>query len=77
MTGSANSINKLKSNVHSILYMKLTLRAVIFYLMFILGLVVLVTGLILYVWPKGPHSGRIDFFGLRKDDWRDLRERLK
>ncbi|MCL7401335.1 MAG: DUF4405 domain-containing protein [Thaumarchaeota archaeon] len=40
--------------------------------MFILGLVVLVTGLILYVWPKGPHSGRIDFFGLRKDDWRDL-----
>jgi len=52
--------------------MKLTLRAVIFYLMVILGLVVLVTGLILYVWPRGPQSGRIEFLSLRKDDWRDF-----
>jgi len=52
--------------------MKLTLRAAIFYLMTILGLVVLVTGLVLYIWPRGPQSGRIEFLSLRKDDWRDF-----
>ena len=52
--------------------MKLTLRVVIFYLLIILGLIVLVTGLILYMWPRGPQSGKIDFLSLRKDDWRDF-----
>ncbi len=40
--------------------------------MIILGLVVLITGLILYMWPRGPQSGRIEFLSLRKDGWRDF-----
>ncbi len=52
--------------------MKLTLRAALFYLMVFLGIITLMTGLILYVWPRGPQSGKIEFLGLRKDDWRDF-----
>ncbi|MEN2974381.1 MAG: DUF4405 domain-containing protein [Candidatus Caldarchaeales archaeon] len=52
--------------------MKLTFRAVLFYILIILGLTTLITGLVLYSWPRGPQSGRIEFLGLRKDDWRDF-----
>ncbi|MCS7125370.1 MAG: DUF4405 domain-containing protein [Aigarchaeota archaeon] len=52
--------------------MKLTFRAVLFYILIIIGLTTLITGLVLYSWPRGPQSGRIEFLGLRKDDWRDL-----
>lgn len=55
---------------------KITLRAVLFYLMVILGLAVLITGLILYLWPRGPQSGRLEFLSLRKDDWRDFHMQL-
>lgn len=52
--------------------MRITFRAVLFYLMVILGLAALITGMILYVWPRGPQSGKLEFLSLRKDDWRDL-----
>ncbi|MEM3741669.1 MAG: DUF4405 domain-containing protein [Nitrososphaerota archaeon] len=51
---------------------RITFRAALFYVMVILGIAVLITGLILYVWPRGPQSGRLEFLSLRKDDWRDL-----
>jgi len=41
----------------------------LFYFMIILGILSLVTGLILYVWPHGFRSGRQIFGGFDKEEW--------
>jgi hypothetical protein len=48
---------------------KIGVRATLFYLMLVLGLLTLVTGLVLYVWPHGPRSGQLLFLGLNKSGW--------
>ncbi|MEM2148470.1 MAG: DUF4405 domain-containing protein [Nitrososphaerota archaeon] len=44
--------------------------------MVILSILVMFTGVLLYLWPKGPQSGRIEILGFRKDDWRDIHMNL-
>lgn len=51
---------------------RLTLRVALFYLMVILGLASLVTGLLLFFWPHGPRAGRIPLLGLTKGAWIDI-----
>lgn len=46
-----------------------TFKATLFYSMLILGLLSLVTGFILYVWPHGQRAGRLIFLGLNKTAW--------
>jgi len=45
---------------------RITFRASLFYSMLSLGLLTLVTGFILYLWPHGPRSGQLIFLGLNK-----------
>lgn len=47
-------------------------RIVLFYLMVLSGLVIAFTGILLYLWPHGPRSGRIEIFGFTKDVWRSI-----
>jgi hypothetical protein len=48
---------------------RITFRASLFYSMLSLGLLTLVTGFILYVWPHGPRSGQMIFLGLNRSGW--------
>ena len=48
---------------------RLTVRAVLFYSMLVLGLLSLASGFILYFWPHGPRSGQLIFLGLNKSGW--------
>ncbi len=47
-------------------------RVLLFYLMTIFGTLTMITGLILYFWPRGPRAGRLEIFGYTKDFWKDL-----
>lgn len=49
-----------------------TLRPILFYLMLVIGILSLFTGLVLYAWPHGPQAGRIVFLGMTKGGWQDL-----
>jgi hypothetical protein len=48
---------------------RITFRASLFYSMLSLGLLTLVTGFILYLWPHGPRSGQLIFLGLNRSGW--------
>jgi hypothetical protein len=48
---------------------RITLRVSFFYSMPSLGLVILVTEFILYLWPHEPRSGQLIFLGLNKSGW--------
>jgi hypothetical protein len=48
---------------------RITIRASLFYSMLSLGLLTLVTGFILYLWPHGPRSGQLIFLGINKSGW--------
>jgi len=48
-----------------------SLRILVFFLMLAFGLATMATGVILYLWPKGPRAGRIEVFGYTKDFWID------
>jgi hypothetical protein len=48
---------------------RITFRTSLFYSMLSLGLLTLITGLILYLWPHGPRSGQLIFLGLNKSGW--------
>jgi len=48
---------------------RITFRASLFYSMLSLGLLTLVTGFILYLWPHGPRSGQLILLGLNKSGW--------
>jgi len=47
-------------------------RITIFYLMLISGVITMFTGIVLYLWPKGPRAGRIEILGYTKDFWKDI-----
>lgn len=46
-------------------------RILVFILMLAFGLAAMTTGVVLYLWPKGPRAGRIEVFGYTKDFWID------
>jgi hypothetical protein len=48
---------------------RINFRTSLFYSMLSLGLLTLVTGFILYVWPHGPRSGQLIFLGLNRSGW--------
>jgi len=48
---------------------RITVRVTLFYSMLLLGVLTLVTGFILYLWPRGPRSGQLLFLGLNKSGW--------
>ena len=48
---------------------RVAVRGTLFYSMLALGLLTLVTGFILYLWPHGPRSGQLVFLGLNKSSW--------
>jgi Domain of unknown function (DUF4405) len=48
---------------------RITFRAPLFYSMLSLGLLTMVTGFILYLWPHGQRSGQLIFLGLDKSGW--------
>ena len=48
---------------------RITFRTSLFYSMLSLGLLTLVTGFILYLWPHGPRSGQLIFLGLNRSEW--------
>ncbi len=48
-----------------------TVRKTLFYLMVAVGATVLFTGFVLYLWPRGPQSGRLLFLGADKATWSD------
>ena len=48
---------------------RITVRVTLFYSMLLLGVLTLVTGFILYLWPSGPRSGQLFFLGLNKGGW--------
>jgi len=52
--------------------MPLRLRIMIFVLALILGILSLLTGLILYLWPHGPRAGQLMIFGMTKSSWGEL-----
>jgi cytochrome b subunit of formate dehydrogenase len=47
-------------------------RIILFYTMLIFGLITIVTGLVLYFWPKGPRAGQLIILGFEKDFWKEL-----
>jgi hypothetical protein len=47
----------------------ITFRTSLFYSMLSLGLLTLVTGFVLYLWPHGPRSGQLIFLGLNRNGW--------
>jgi hypothetical protein len=49
--------------------LRITFRASLFYSMPSLGLLILVRGFILYLWPHGPRSGQLIFLELNKSAW--------
>lgn len=49
-----------------------TARVVVFFSAVALGIVSLLTGLVLYFWPRGPRSGWLVIMGLNKSGWSDL-----
>lgn len=51
---------------------RLTARIALFYVMVILGIASLITGLILFSWPHGPRAGKMPLLGLVKHEWIDL-----
>jgi cytochrome b subunit of formate dehydrogenase len=50
---------------------RLTVRKTLFYIMVFLGIIMLFTGVVLYLWPHGPQSGRMLFLGATKGTWSD------
>jgi hypothetical protein len=48
---------------------RLNFRASLFYLMILLGILSLATGVFLFVWPHGPRSGQLILAGLNKEGW--------
>jgi len=47
-------------------------RIIIFYLLVVLGVATISTGAVLYFWPRGPQSGRIQVLSADKSTWQDI-----
>jgi predicted ferric reductase len=50
---------------------RIATRSGLFYGMLALGLLSLVTGFILFLWPHGQQAGRLIFAGVNKSVWSD------
>ena len=48
---------------------RIAVKSSLFYSMLALGLLSLVTGFILYLWPHGQREGRLIFSGINKTAW--------
>jgi hypothetical protein len=47
-------------------------RILLFYAMLAGGMVTMLTGLLLYLWPRGPRTGQLTILGFDKGFWKDL-----
>jgi len=52
-----------------LLMSRISVKASLFYSMLALGVLTLVTGFVLYIWPHGQRAGRLIFFGIDKTAW--------
>lgn len=50
----------------------IAVKASLFYSMLGLGLLTLITGFILYLWPHGQRAGRLIFLGVNRSAWGEL-----